>query len=75
MNPKLGDIMQETGGVRKMRFAYEHRGKSGSIRVVYIDFELRERIYLLAAFAKSVQANLTKAERNNLKKLVKLLES
>ena len=57
-----------------MRFAFEHRGKSGSIRVVYIDFELRERVYLLAAFAKNVQANLTKAERSNLKKLVKLLE-
>ena len=41
---------------------------------VYIDFELRERVYLLAAFAKNVQANLTKAERSNLKKLVKLLE-
>ena len=74
MIPEVGAIMQETGGVRKMRFSYEHRGKSGSIRVVYIDFELRERIYLLAAFAKNVQTNLTKAERNNLKKLVKLLE-
>ena len=74
MNPEVGAIMQETGRERKMRFSYEHRGKSGSIRVVYIDFELRERIYLLAAFAKNVQTNLTKAERNNLKKLVKLLE-
>lgn len=74
MNPEVGAVMQETGGVRKMRFSYEHRGKSGSIRVIYIDFELRERIYLLAAFAKNVQANLTKAERNNLRKLVKLLE-
>ena len=74
MNPEFGVVMQETGGVRKMRFSYEHRGKSGSIRVVYIDFELRERIYLLAAFAKNVQTNLTKAERNNLKKLVKILE-
>lgn len=74
INPEVGAIMQETGGVRKMRFSYEHRGKSGSIRVVYIDFELRERIYLLAAFAKNVQTNLTKAERNNLKKLVKVLE-
>ncbi len=75
LHPDLGDVMQGTGGVRKMRFAYEHRGKSGSVRVVYIDFELRERIYLLAAFAKNVQANLTQEERNNLKKLVKLLEN
>lgn len=75
LNPELGDVMQDTGGVRKMRFAYEHRGKSGSVRVVYIDFVQRERTYLLAAFAKNVQENLSKAERNELKKLVKYLQS
>ena len=29
--------MQGTGGIRKIRFAYEGRGKSGSIRVIYVD--------------------------------------
>ena len=37
LHPDLGDIMQGTGGVRKLRFAYEHRGKSGSVRVVYAE--------------------------------------
>lgn len=37
-NPKVGSVMQETGGIRKMRFAFESRGKSGSSRVIYIDF-------------------------------------
>ncbi len=45
--------MRETGGVRKMRFAFEDRGKSGSVRVIYIDFEVYEKIFLLTAYPKS----------------------
>ena len=67
--------MVGTGGVRKMRFAFEHRGKSGSVRVIYIDFALKEKLYLLTAYPKSEKDNLTKAERNELKRLVELLES
>ena len=42
-DPKAGDVMQGTGGVRKMRFAFEHRGKSGGVRVIYVDFEVYEK--------------------------------
>ena len=35
--------MRETGGVRKMRFAFEQQGKSGSARVIYVDFEVHEK--------------------------------
>ena len=42
-----------------MRFAFEHRGKSGSIRVIYVDFEVYEKIFLITAFAKNEQENLT----------------
>ena len=73
-NPTVGKIMRETGGVRKMRFAYEHRGKSGSVRVIYVDFEVSAVIYFITAYAKSDAENLTKGERNELKKLVEYLE-
>ena len=73
-NPKVGAVLQGTGGVRKVRFAFEDRGKSGSIRVIYIDFEIYEKIFLLTAYAKADQANLTKQERNDLRGLVELLE-
>ena len=46
-DPKVGDVMRGTGGVRKMRFAFEHKGKSGGVRVIYVDFEVYEKIYLL----------------------------
>ncbi len=57
-----------------MRFAYEHRGKSGSVRVCYVDFEEHERIYLFAVFAKNEQENLSPAECNILKKKIDQLE-
>lgn len=73
-NPKVGSVMQGTGGIRKMRFAFENRGKSGSIRVIYVDFEIREKLYLLTAYPKNIKDNLSKAERNSLKQLVEILE-
>lgn len=44
------------------------------MRVIYVDFEIHEKLYLLTAYPKSEKDNLTKAERNELKKLVEVLE-
>ncbi len=74
LDPKTGAVIRETGGIRKMRYAFEHRGKSGSIRVIYIDFEVYEKIYLLTAYPKNEKDSLTKAERNELRELVRVLE-
>lgn len=73
-DPKVGSVMQGTGGVRKMRFAFEHRGKSGGVRVIYVDFEVYEKIYLLTAYTKNVKENLTKEERNDIRRLISVLE-
>ena len=62
--------MQGTGGIRKIRFAFENRGKSGSVRVIYIDFLMYEKIYLLTAYPKNEKENLSQAERNQMKTLV-----
>ena len=64
-DPKVGDVMRGTGGVRKMRFAFEHKGKSGGVRVVYVDFEVYEKIYLITAYTKKEKENLTKEEQND----------
>lgn len=66
--------MRGTGGVRKMRFAFEHQGKSGGVRVIYVDFEVYEKIYLITAYAKNEKENLTKEERNEIKRLIAILE-
>ncbi len=74
-DPKVGAVMRGTGGIRKMRFAFEHQGKSGSIRVIYIDFEVYEKIYLITAYPKNEKDNLTEGERNELRHLVEILEN
>jgi hypothetical protein len=58
-----------------VRFPLKNKGKSGSIRVCYTDFYEYEVIYLITAFEKKEQENLTNEEKNVLKKLVKTLIS
>ena len=72
-HPKAGDLMEGTGGVRKLRWSRGSRGKSGGVRVIYYFHSETIPLYLLTMFAKNEQANLTKAERNELAELVGLL--
>ena len=72
-NPKLGDVIPGTGSARKVRFAYEGQGKSGSVRVIYVDFEIGEKICALAAYAKSEKANLTESEKKLIKNTIEIL--
>lgn len=51
-NPQSGPVMEGTGGIRKVRFPLENKGKSGSVRVCYTDFEEYEVTYLITAFTK-----------------------
>ena len=69
-NPDCGDTLEGTGGVKKLRWAIEGRGKSGGARIVYLDIVFAEHIYLLTAFPKNEKANLSKQERNQMKIIV-----
>lgn len=71
--PQAGDLMQGTGGVRKLRWAREGKGKSGGVRVIYYFHSELIPLYLLTLFAKNERANLSMAERNELAQLVKQL--
>lgn len=73
-NPKIGPVIRGTGKLRKMRFAFENKGKSGSARVCYVDYTVLETVYLITVYPKSEKENLTKAERNSIKKMIELLE-
>ncbi|HUW26361.1 MAG TPA: type II toxin-antitoxin system RelE/ParE family toxin [Gallionella sp.] len=72
-HPKSGDLMEGTGGVRKLRWGRGGRGKSGGVRVIYYYHSEVMPLYLLAMFAKNEQDNLSKAERNGMAKLVGML--
>lgn len=74
LNPTKGDLMKETGGLRKLRIAFEGRGKSGSGRVCYVDFAVYDKIYLITAYPKNEKENLSKTERNAIAKMIEQLE-
>ena len=72
-HPKAGDLMEGTGGIRKLRWG---AGWAGEIRRGAGDLLLsqpRDAPFLLTLFAKNERANLSKAERNALAQLVGLL--
>ncbi|HHY24933.1 MAG TPA: type II toxin-antitoxin system RelE/ParE family toxin [Clostridiaceae bacterium] len=73
-NPKIGAVIQGTGKLRKMRFAFEGKGKSGSIRVSYVDFEIYATVYLIHAYSKNEKDNLSEQERNEIKKFIDRIE-
>lgn len=75
-DPKRGQVIERTGGFRKVRFARPSRreGKSGGTRVVYYFLDRGDRIYLLLVYAKGVKDNLSRSEENELRKLAKALE-
>lgn len=72
-HPKAGDLMEGTGGVRKLRWGRGAQGKSGGVRVIYYVHSELMPLYLLTLFAKNERANISKAERNELAELVELL--
>jgi len=75
-DPTRGQLIERTGGFRKVRFARPSRreGKSSGTRVIYYLLDRRERIYLLLVYAKGVKDDLTRAEENDLRKLARALE-
>ena len=72
-HPKSGDVMEGTGGVRKLRWRRGGQGKSGGVRVIYYFHDDLMPLYLLTLFAKGDKVNLTKGERNELADLVEAL--
>jgi hypothetical protein len=72
-NSEAGEIIPETGGVRKIRWALAGRGKRGGARVIYYYHSKRMPAFLLAAYAKNEKADLSNAERNAMKRLIPVL--
>ena len=73
-NPQLGDVIEGTGGARKMRIQIENRGKSGGGRVIYVDVFEKEKLYFLLAYPKNVQDSLTPDQKKQVRKLVEAIK-
>ena len=70
-NPASGPVMKGTGGCRKIRWAKDHSGKSGGIRVIYYWITEDQQIYMLFAFQKNEQENLTAEQKKVFQTLVR----
>jgi len=69
-NPEKGDLIQETGGVRKVRLRLPGRGKSGSARVIYLYLENHALLYLLTLYTKKEQAGLSSEQKKAVRAVV-----
>lgn len=71
--PESGDVIEGTGGLRKVRFADEKRGKGkrGGLRIVYFWWSEGQQFWLFTLFDKSEVADLTPGQRQQLKAMVK----
>ncbi len=70
--PDAGDVVPESGGIRKVRWRLAGSGKSGGVRVIYFTRTAAEEVVLLTLYAKSKTDNLTGPK---LKEIRHVLES
>jgi hypothetical protein len=73
-NPEEGDVIAETGGVRKVRWARLGMGKRGGTRVIYFYQHAERPLYLLLVYAKARKEDLSADEKKAVRKLVAILK-
>jgi len=73
-NPFAAPIIQGTSGIRKKRWALPGKGKSGGIRTIYYYHGDDDTVYLLTAYPKSKQKDLSPQDRKAWAKFVKAIK-
>ena len=69
-NPEKGKLLEGGGGIRKIRWKYKQGGKSGGLRIIYY-FEKLNKIYMLYAYPKNEQEDLTREQIKIFKSTIK----
>jgi hypothetical protein len=73
-NPQAGDLIPETGGVRKVRWTKAGSGKRGGVRVIYFYHDVERPLYLLMVYAKARREDLSHDEKRAVRKLAATLK-
>jgi mRNA-degrading endonuclease RelE of RelBE toxin-antitoxin system len=71
LRPECGPLIPNSGGLRKLRWPLPGRGKRGGLRVIYYWDERREVFYMLYAYTKNEQEDLTAQQLRVLARLVR----
>ena len=73
MYPLSGVVIEGTGGIRKLRWKVQGKGKSGGLRIIYFFFNEKIPLYVLTVYSKGKKDDLSAEERSELAKLVDIL--
>lgn len=73
-NPDAGDVIPDTGGLRKVRWGRQGHGKRGGVRVIYYYYNLDVPLYLITVYAKAVRDDLSPEEKRTLTMLAAALK-
>ncbi|HWA51287.1 MAG TPA: type II toxin-antitoxin system RelE/ParE family toxin [Dongiaceae bacterium] len=66
LHPMAGDVIPGTGGIRKLRWQLEGKGKRGGARVIYYTYDERHPIFALLIYGKGEADDLTSEEKRTL---------
>ncbi|WP_266167855.1 type II toxin-antitoxin system RelE/ParE family toxin [Dyella subtropica] len=69
-NPKAGDVIQGTGGLRKVRWKSHGKGKRGGTRIIYYHADALHQLRMLLIYEKGAIKDLTEDQKKTLKKLI-----
>ena len=73
-NPSIGNVIPNLSGGRKLCFTASGHGKSGGARVVYVNIVIHKHIYLLIAYPKNMQSDMTPEQKKIINKLITTLK-
>jgi mRNA-degrading endonuclease RelE of RelBE toxin-antitoxin system len=73
VDPEAGEVIKETGGLRKLRWSQQKRGKGkrGGVRIIYYWYASESLIYMLLAYSKDERDDLSAAQKKALSRLVR----
>ncbi len=74
-SPEWGDLIPGTSGLRKIRWGAKGKGKRGGVRVIYYFYNETAPLFLISAYAKNMQENLTPEQEKRLAQLAKVLKA
>lgn len=74
-NPEKGDLIQGTGGFRKVRMNLPRRGKSGGARVIYMYLKIHDRILFVDIYKKTDRDTLSHQQKRWLQALALIIKS
>jgi hypothetical protein len=74
-SPEAGDVIPETGGIRKLRWTRPGKGKPGGARVVYFFYDRKSPLYLLMAYEKAARDDIPPEAKKTLREFASRIKS